>query len=54
MKIWEQRNDSDAIESIINEVFGKYSGGTLITEEMINEVSEKVSQYLVGKMENNP
>lgn len=54
MKIWEKRNDYDAIDSIINEVFGKYSGGALITEEMINELSEKVSQYLVGKMESNP
>ena len=53
MKIWEQRNDADAVNSIINEVFGKYPDGTLITGEMINEVSEKVSQYLVEKFENN-
>lgn len=53
MKIWEQRNDADAVNSIINEVFGKYPDGTLITGEMINEVSEKVSQYLVEKIENN-
>lgn len=53
MKIWEQRNDADAVNSIINEVLGKYPDGTLITGEMINEVSEKVSQYLVEKIENN-
>lgn len=53
MKIWEQRNDADAVNSIINEVFGKYPDGTLITGEMINEVSEKVLQYLVEKIENN-
>lgn len=53
MKIWEQRNDSDAINSIINEVFGKYSDGTLITEEMINELSEKVSQYIIRKIGNS-
>lgn len=53
MKIWEQRNDADAVNSIINEVFGKYPDGTLITGEMIKEVSEKVSQYLVEKFENN-
>lgn len=53
LKIWERRNDADAINSIINEVFGRYSEDTLITEEMINEVSEKFSQYLLGKIENN-
>lgn len=53
LKIWERRNDADAINSIINEIFGKYSEGTLVTEEMINEVSEKFSQYLVGKIEDN-
>lgn len=53
MKIWEQRNDSDAINSIINEVFGKNPEGTLMTEEMINELSEKFSLYIVEKNDNN-
>lgn len=53
MKIWEQRNDSDAINSIINEVFGKNPEGTLMTEEMINELSEKFSLYIVEKIDNN-
>lgn len=53
LKIWERRNDADAINSIINEVFGKYSDGTKITKKMINEVSEKVSQYIIEKVENN-
>lgn len=53
MKIWEQRNDSDAINSIINEVFGKNPEGTLMTEEMINDLSEKFSLYIVEKIDNN-
>lgn len=53
LKIWARRNDADAINSKINEVFGKYSDGTIIINKMINEVSEKVSQYIIEKVENN-
>lgn len=50
MNIWQRRKDYEELSKTIENAFGKYPEGCVITEEMISEIGDEIMKFVENKL----
>lgn len=53
MKIWQERQDKEELRQVINDAFGKYPEGCILTEDILKDIENDIMKFFERKITNS-
>ena len=50
MNIWQERQDKEELQQVVNDAFGKYPEGCILTEEILKDIENDIMKFFERKI----